>query len=226
MFTRLKKRFSHPGSKNKTDRPTAPSPSSINFNSYLNRDHTRGFQTLIARAQRERAIQIRKRSISVDREDRRSTTKTQNQSPLFAKLPVELRIKIYEMVLCETGQVNIIESWNRHDPSRFYGRTCLVPVVYCRELARGKRCTVQSNILFTCRRIYREAIDILYSGNAFIFWDRDNFILFSKTLVPHRLRKIRVICVQEFDPCWRPRFQSFRGSEFWPLAFPDDLVSE
>ncbi|KAJ4290473.1 hypothetical protein N0V90_010690 [Kalmusia sp. IMI 367209] len=56
--------------------------------------------------ERQRALKSRNRDLSADRIRRK--TKPQDKSPLLSKLPLELRLMIYDLVLCETNQVYII----------------------------------------------------------------------------------------------------------------------
>jgi hypothetical protein len=57
----------------------------------------------------------RKRSVSVDgKRWWNKMAKDQLQSSFFAKLPVELRLKIYEMVLCD--QEEFAMKFNEHEP--------------------------------------------------------------------------------------------------------------
>ncbi|KAF2438619.1 hypothetical protein P171DRAFT_437057 [Karstenula rhodostoma CBS 690.94] len=154
---------------------------------------------------RQRALKSRKRSLSVDRKGRK--TKTQTQSPFFSKLPPEIRFMIYEMVLCETAQVHIIVKGCKRegDTTQMYGRTCVEPRRYCPP---GSRCRVQSQLLLTCRMVYREAIDILYSKNAFIFQSEYDFVLFGRQTVPRHLGKIKKVCIGTFDYEGKPQFIS------------------
>ncbi|KAK7181325.1 uncharacterized protein CC84DRAFT_934886 [Paraphaeosphaeria sporulosa] len=154
---------------------------------------------------RQRALKSRRRSLSVDRKGRKM--KRQAQSPLFSMLPPEIRFMIYEMVLCETSQVHIIVKGSKRgsDTTEMYGRTCAEPRRYCPP---GSRCRVQSQLLLTCRMVYCEAIDILYSRNAFIFQSEYDFVLFGRLTVPHHLRKIKKVCIGTFDYEGKPQFKS------------------
>lgn len=106
-------------------------------------------RVLEAKREREEAMGKRNRSLSVDIRGAKTKTKDQMQSSLFSTLPAEIRLQIYEMVLCETGQVHIIAGGG-NEPSRFYGRTCLALGRMCPP---GSRCYVHSNLLLTCRRM-------------------------------------------------------------------------
>jgi hypothetical protein len=89
----------------------------------------------IKHRKRVRQVGRRKRSVSVDgKKWYNSKAKDQSQSPFFAELPVELRLKIYEMVLCNREELamknNDVQQWDnwnlRAEPSCDAGmlRTC------------------------------------------------------------------------------------------------------
>ena len=67
----------------------------------------------IAQARRERGVQSRKRGISVDGKRwmspwaRKRETKEQYQSSFFSMLPVEIRLQIYKLVLCDEEEKNV-----------------------------------------------------------------------------------------------------------------------
>jgi hypothetical protein len=101
----------------------------------------------VTQARRERALQRRKRSVSVDggRMDimfrKKKEAADQMQSALFRKLPVELRLNIYEFVLCEHDVMVVdprltTDNYDRKDYFKF--RT-------------GSGCSV--SILRTCKRL-------------------------------------------------------------------------
>jgi hypothetical protein len=87
---------------------------------------------VISRNGRERAIVKRKRSLSVDRSKRRSA-KLQEQSPFFCLPPAELRLKIYEMVLCETGKIHIRSLWRGSKLWVFYSLSHFGPEIVGQE---------------------------------------------------------------------------------------------
>jgi hypothetical protein len=72
------------------------------------------------------------------------------QSPLFSMLPPEIRLMIYELILCETAQVHIIVRNRKRgsETTELYGRNCAEPRRYCPP---GSRCRMQSQPLLTCR---------------------------------------------------------------------------
>jgi hypothetical protein len=67
----------------------------------------------VKQARRERSLQSRKRSISLDGRQmkqliwRKRETREQWQSNFFARLPPELRLKIYKLVLCDQDEIGV-----------------------------------------------------------------------------------------------------------------------
>ncbi|CAI7655562.1 unnamed protein product [Penicillium discolor] len=55
-------------------------------------------------------------------------------------------------------------------------------------------------LLQTCRRIYLEAIDIIFQKNTFLFNHTDTIVDFSHTLLPHRTSLIRTLQLSFPDP--------------------------
>ncbi|KAF4764431.1 hypothetical protein N7455_009948 [Penicillium solitum] len=55
-------------------------------------------------------------------------------------------------------------------------------------------------LLQTCRRIYFEAIDIIFQKNTFLFNHTDTIVDFSHTLLPHRMSLIRTLQLSFPDP--------------------------
>ncbi|EEQ88314.1 uncharacterized protein BDCG_03434 [Blastomyces dermatitidis ER-3] len=50
----------------------------------------------------------------------------------------------------------------------------------------------------SCRRIYLEAIDLLYSSNTFHFYHEDDFLAFSRSILPQRMEKITSVHLHYF----------------------------
>jgi hypothetical protein len=67
----------------------------------------------VKQAWRERSLQNRKRSVSLDGRQmkklvwRKRETREQKQSDFFTKLPPELRLKIYKLVLCDQEEIGV-----------------------------------------------------------------------------------------------------------------------
>lgn len=146
---------------------------------------------------RVNSIRNRKRSLSVDGKRKKRKMKDQGQSPLFGKLPAEIRLKIYEMVLCETGRVHVHLKGKATDQSSLASSICVSSEWLCtkregcKEKQSGKSATQRLSLLQTCRQVYREAIDILYAKNAFDFDSPWESMLFSVSILPHRLNRIK-----------------------------------
>ncbi|KAH7113892.1 hypothetical protein B0J11DRAFT_142933 [Dendryphion nanum] len=188
------------------------------------RDGKRGAEqremSRINQRQRVRALNRRKRSPSVDRKPHEPAC-SQDQSLLFSSLPAEIRLQIYKILLAETGRLHIcsrlVNSWpngrtKRSAPilkSRYLfdqlamgARICNNPNEFgCRSLTCMDKAEAKEKlgILLTCRRIYWEAIDLLYSENTFSFRCPVECRAFLSTVVPKRLSVIRQI-VFEMDP--------------------------
>ncbi|KAL1849289.1 hypothetical protein Plec18170_007581 [Paecilomyces lecythidis] len=113
----------------------------------------------------------------------------QLQSSFFSKLPAEIRRKIYIEVI--GGQVlNIFKD----------------------ETARYVKWIPQKKTLLalpmTCRRIYSETIDLLYSHNTLFFNDFDTILWFVSTILPQRLAAIRTLHVEWDCVCfWHARMR-------------------
>ncbi|KAH7333464.1 hypothetical protein BKA65DRAFT_507870 [Rhexocercosporidium sp. MPI-PUGE-AT-0058] len=135
----------------------------------------------------------------------------QEVSPIFL-LPTELRLQIYTLVL---GNRNIhlgleTEDDNRHSPYLRhyhckYGRQDLFidPWHDCWSPRGGRpKDPVQKilSLLLTCRRVYSEAIDLLYSANTFQL-ENLHLVKHLHTLVlPQRLQAMqRLVLILRFD---------------------------
>ncbi|KOS44390.1 hypothetical protein ACN38_g4707 [Penicillium nordicum] len=55
-------------------------------------------------------------------------------------------------------------------------------------------------LLQTCRRVYWEAIDMIFQKNTFLFNHTDTIVDFSHTLLPHRMSLIRTLQLSFPDP--------------------------
>ena len=135
---------------------------------------------------------------------------SQEVSPLF-RLPLEIRVKIYTLVLgdrnihlrLETQDDNRASPFLRHYHCK-YGRKDLFtdPWHDCWYPRGGRpKDPVEKilSVLLTCRLIYSESIDLLYSANTF---QVDNLHLFKylhTLILPQRLQAIkRLVLILEF----------------------------
>ena len=141
-----------------------------------------------------------------------NTEKHLNNAGLFARLPCELRLQIYEYVL-GGRQINIVHCPNKQ---RLAHRCQLYDPASPRDNFRDARnqcgeerwtappCNL-APLLRTCRLIYSEAAEILYTKNSFgvcSLLNLASFVCFSRTIRPERLASISslTIAVQNW---WR-----------------------
>jgi hypothetical protein len=126
----------------------------------------------ISQTRRERALRERERSPGAEgswwrksrkmrERKRKRKSREQEQSILFAKLPGELRMKIWEEVLCETGSVHVYLADHRSpdDVLKVMSATCTRPEEHNLRLHdcvfsednENKKYTI--NLLMTCKRM-------------------------------------------------------------------------
>lgn len=123
----------------------------------------------------------------------------QNTSWLF-NLPKEVRLMIYEEVL--GGMVfHIVRRKDKlghklckgsGDPEQCISNHCRgFKIQSGVHAGRGNGGLIQT--LQTCRKVYSEAINILYSNNVFNFDSLESFVSFSCEILPQRLDNVRRI---------------------------------
>ncbi|KAF2496143.1 hypothetical protein BU16DRAFT_367773 [Lophium mytilinum] len=163
----------------------------------------------------------------------------QSSSPLFQKLSAELRVLIYREALCSSlrlhlrsiysldGAPSSVRKYRFAHASSKVQRIVFTPcsIVGCRpqdsisHIRVGEKNSLLP-LLLTCRAIYLEAIELLYSGNAFHFGSRINqlpttgtieyVLMFSQSVLPHRLASIR-----EISLCSAVPIRDFHKLEDW-----------
>lgn len=140
---------------------------------------------------------------------------------LLAKLPYEIRRIIYIYVLGDEI-IHLDHPWGKprighyrcqwslnggHHPHNEYGPTQ-------KDVRHGKMGLVK-----TCRAIYNESIDILYTTNTFSVQTCPNletFIWFSKSIRPCRLASITDMYINMLAECFAPFWTAMTGgSRFW-----------
>lgn len=157
------------------------------------------------------------RAISLQERRRVSVSEhtiTQTSSPLFSKLPAEIRIRIYKEVLVgDADWFNIIEGSSTFKPvkdSKKKPKRDFKAVAYpctldesgleegIRMLHRIPQIRRDSTrkaggpaLLRTCRLIYKESIDLLYTQPTFNFIDLHKPPFFITGALPQRLAQIR-----------------------------------
>lgn len=93
----------------------------------------------------------------------KSGSRVTQSSSLFS-LPTELRLEIYKQILPELESITPILQLNR-DSARV-----ITSMGYSKT---GPRDLTKANILRTCRAVYEEAADLLYSNSTFAFQGKD-----------------------------------------------------
>ncbi|KAK4897095.1 hypothetical protein LTR27_004988 [Elasticomyces elasticus] len=128
----------------------------------------------------------------------------QTNSAFFSKLPLDIRMIIYEMVL----GYKVIHIESATPQSRIYHLVCNRPSAInepnhqCHALSTQRPSSAPREdykepsgllpLLATCRRVYSESIRILYAANTFQFTSNHAAFRFLKTMIPsHRAQSIR-----------------------------------
>ncbi|KAF2184723.1 hypothetical protein K469DRAFT_750873 [Zopfia rhizophila CBS 207.26] len=139
----------------------------------------------VIRRKRSLSVPLRKKQIMYD----------QAQAAFF-KLPAELRLLIYELVIGRE-EVDIILRARIHSYRSPPSRT--LPVTYRQgESGERTRCHVHKSsgisvipLLQTCRKLYSEAVVTLYSLPTFTFHNPQSFLGFAATILSQRLSTIK-----------------------------------
>jgi hypothetical protein len=134
-------------------------------------------------------------------------THQQEQCKFLSMLPLDVRMIIYDMVFggmvfhigTESHLKNRVVTYICHHPETIRQgnhQDCFTPSTDRRPSSAPREDYAQATgllpLLVTCRRIYSEAIDMLYSANTFDFWqNRAAFHFLKGMLPPQRLRSIR-----------------------------------
>ncbi|KAL8853686.1 MAG: hypothetical protein Q9221_001497 [Calogaya cf. arnoldii] len=146
----------------------------------------------------------------------------QAQSILFNRLPPELREMVYEFALSDFAHIHLFRRQDYrlghykchsvHRPKSqllqpgIYNagelKGCKYPAVTCTNAWipgrwQDSEITELLPLLKTCRRVYSEAINVLYARNLFCFPDIRTISTFTKTTLSHRLSLIKAI---EMEP--------------------------
>lgn len=146
------------------------------------------------------ALRTRRRALTLPLLDRRSGRKrcpnAQSGSPLFSKLPFELREQIWKE--CVGGEMLHIYWSDRHthglvrqtpeDPRWSIDHSCWRSRQHEQRFLETRGLIA---LLLTCRRVYSEAIGVLYSDNLFDFSASYLCLLhLPNFLIPRRLNAI------------------------------------
>ncbi|KAL8787657.1 MAG: hypothetical protein Q9213_002088 [Squamulea squamosa] len=162
-------------------------------------------------AVRKRALTIPLPSENLSFWKREQQTLDQLQSPLFGRLPLEVRELIFKYYLTPDGQpMHIFRRTDKrlghcfctfepgshsHYPSFNWGYGHPSRTQAWQKISSG-RPEFSNNILpllKSCRRAYSEAVPILYASNIFCFQDIAALRYFVRTVLPHRLSQVTAI---------------------------------
>ena len=132
----------------------------------------------------------------------RQWTSEQDHCGFLQVLPYDVRRIIYEMLLAnEHFHIIRLRRKLRHIRCKIspknssHNKTCwgmsTVDGILIRDLEKNPLGHGLLELLRTCRRIYTEAIDILYSQNIYDINGPESLVSFSRILLPHRLNAIR-----------------------------------
>ena len=142
----------------------------------------------------------------------------QVESPLFTRLPPEIRLRIYKHTIMGDSRWFRIKGWPETEPKRskdikVRAYPCLFPTWDLEDAADSTDLTIQRlylsicmqmtkknnqmgvQLLQTCRKIYDEAIKLFYTLPDFCFMDLHRPPYFLRTVLPSRLALIRSIHV-------------------------------
>ena len=147
---------------------------------------------------------------------------------LLRKLPLELRLEIFSHVLGNDAFRLISIPWRviavadlegnvsmaeKYDHFRDYGMPLLGPDMQLDNAPDSFILSSGTAILRTCRQIYAEAIDLLYTTNTFILHDFHTLVTFAKSVPPQRLNAIRNLKVH-YSPTTSIPYPHERGPQY------------
>ncbi|KAL8795554.1 MAG: hypothetical protein Q9195_001975 [Heterodermia aff. obscurata] len=115
-------------------------------------------------------------------------------SLLLQKLPLELRILIYSHVIGNDRFRLITRPWKVVAAPDIDGNLSMTQEHFKLTNPVFRTKPFPSNgtaLLMTCRQVYSEAVDLLYSSNTFVLHDFHTLETFAKSIPPQRLNAIR-----------------------------------
>ena len=123
-----------------------------------------------------------------------------NKGCMFLQqLPLELRLIIYSYVIGNDKIRLITVPWKVVAAPDIEGNVSMTHehITAFHSRRPDKRPRFYGNALLqTCRQIYQEAVDVLYSTNTFILLDFPTFDTFAKSILPQRLNAIRSLQIR------------------------------
>lgn len=136
------------------------------------------------------------------------TKEYEQENCTFFRLPAEVRLMIYEELVTKE------RIWISSKAGKlicYRGSTIehLKPAPGPTPLKPGMNAI---SLLLSCRKIYSEAIDVLYSRPAFAFSDQNVFLCFAGNLLPQRLSSIKRLELH-FNEATPPLFLPSKGKK-------------
>ncbi|KAF2476185.1 uncharacterized protein BDR25DRAFT_339293 [Lindgomyces ingoldianus] len=162
---------------------------------------------------------------------------TQPDCLLLNRLPAEIRLRIWEYAVGRQD-LHILRKQGKMGYSACAGEMCkdcpkVDGVLYKRHVRdqvepfkKDLQLAEMSllNLLLTCRQIYSEAIDVLYTSNTFLFPHIWNLTFFQTTIRPKRFASIRSVHLSHFFEPHQYENQPLRGKSSY-IAYPGAEVA-
>ena len=159
-----------------------------------------------------------------------------SRSQLLNRLPLEIRFEIYRYVLGDNllhlvqGKKQISHVRCRAASVPDYARSCRPSAAStAARLFPGSTSNGNLALLQTCRQVYQEAIDLLYSTNVFDLDDPRTLFYLSRSIRPQRLASITKLhvyfplayqcwCASKDDfPTKAPPYDEATWKRFWHI---------
>ena len=118
--------------------------------------------------------------------------------PLYDILPLELRQEIYAYVLGRDMFRLISVPWKVTTAADIFGNVSMTQAHFDPKRAKSKQSRGIA-LLQTCRQIYNESVDLLYSTNTFVVHDFATMTTFAKSIPVHHFNTIRSLRI-----CYSP----------------------
>jgi hypothetical protein len=130
----------------------------------------------------------------------RKPTSRQSKSPLFSQLPYEIRALIFEYALSYTEGVYFSFDTGRARFKTIKSGPFAPGVAAPSDLSASRR--KACSLIRTCRRIYTEALPILYAKSKFVFSEASTFVGFTHIIRKTHLQHVRSVWILQ-SQAWR-----------------------
>lgn len=165
-------------------------------------------------------------SALIDKQAQSSVRINQSQSQLLTRIPIELRLQIWQYAIGNQTfhiinkyrrlghAVMDADYWRQHHAERPSLRACSWMYTYgslptTKQLADRNLC----HLLVTCQQIYQEAVALLYSTNTFVVWDLRTVEVLQRCIPLSSWEAIRSL---EVNAMWNR--QEDMDLDVWPRA--------